>query len=155
MTVVCPHMVCVHWMSSGFTRNCSFLESLQITPSTADSLRYWILCSMVSHLSQSTKRSSLQRHLSLMLDRSHFQRLRVSGLFPFPSQCLHPGTGTQIAWVPWSSQVTRDSPHSSPGGRDQEIISGPASSPGCEGPASSSSLTTQTDLYWISCSVQG
>lgn len=42
-----------------------------------------------------------------MLDRSHFQR--VSVLFPIPSQCLHPGTGTLIAWLPWRSQLTRDS----------------------------------------------
>lgn len=113
--------------------------------------------------------SSLGEDLSLMLDRSHLQRLRVSVLFPVPlsmptsqdrdpsySASL-PSGSTALAAVSqrWSSWVTRGSTqlaaeifshHRSPGDRDWVIISSPASSSCCEGPASSLSLPVQTDL---------
>lgn len=125
---------------------------------------------MVFHLSWCTDRSSLKRYLSLTLDRSHLQRLRISVLFPMllsmpaslerdPS-CLASLSSNFQLWVVLSqhqsSRVTRGSPYwwlkyfhiscSSPGDRDWVIISVPASSSCSEGPTSSSSFTMQTDL---------
>lgn len=78
------HMDCVQWTLSGSTGDFLLFESLPITFSTTNSLRYWTSFSMVLHLLGHTTRSFRREYLSFMLDRSCRQRLRVSVLFPNP-----------------------------------------------------------------------
>lgn len=121
---------------------------------------------MVFHLLGCTTRSSLWEYLSLMLDRNCLQRLRVSVPFPVPLSMPTSQTGIPVIWLhfhpvpqpglqcPSTGAVRGSTPLAaeipshltSPGDRDWVIISSPASSSCCEGPASSLSLCMQTDL---------
>lgn len=133
------HVVCVHWMSSGFTGDCSFFESLQITSSTGTGyLAPWCsirLCALQGHPCKDIFPSCLTAANSR-------EFLVFSNPQPMPASWDKKPKCLASLEQPGNQGFT----HSSPVGRDQVMISGPASSSGCEGPASSSSLTTQTDL---------
>lgn len=96
----------VHWTPSELLRNLS--SSKKIICSPANSLRHWIPCSIVLHISSCcTWMSSLQRYLSLILASSHCQRLRVS-------------------WgslIPWPITTSWDSDHSCPASLPSRIVS--------------------------------
>lgn len=118
-------------------------------------------------------RSALREYLSLMLDKSHLQRLGVSILFPISlsvstsqdrdPNCLASLPSSFILWAMISqhqrSQVTQGSFNwqlksiciswRSLRDRDGVITSGPASSSCSEGPASSSSLTMWSVLEFL------
>lgn len=69
-----------HGTSSGSTGDCLVFESLQISSIIGNSLKYLT----PFHLLGRTTSSSLRERLSLTLDRSHPQGLRLSVLFAMP-----------------------------------------------------------------------
>lgn len=156
------HMDCVQRTLSESTGDFLLFESLQITSSTTNSLRYWTYF-MALHLLGHTTKWSMREYPSLTPDRSHLQRLRVSVLFPNTHQdrdtsCLASLPSSFILWaivIPASEQpahlglsqlAVEIFSLSSPRDRKWVIISGRASSSCCESSTSSLSLTMQTDL---------
>lgn len=141
------------------------MSSEKTISSTANSLRHRTPCSIMFHCPRDTWRSSLQSCLSLTLESSRRQRLRVSCLFPIPwsiatprdrdPSCLaslpsrivslamaSPIQSSKVNMDPFASRVNSlRSSRSLPGDRDRVTFSGSVSSAGCEGPASSSSFT--------------
>lgn len=97
-----------------WTGHCFLCKSLQISHTLGNSLRYLTSFSIMFYLLGCTTSSSLREHLSLTLDRSQLQRLRLSICFAIPLSMPTSWDGSQ--WFGFTTiqfhTMGRDSPAS-------------------------------------------